>query len=105
MRFLLLICGDESAAAHAADGCEGWSSEMTRRGVLRDGAGLAPPSAARTVRVRRRELLVTDGPFAECKEQVGGWNVIDCESLDEAVSIASAHPAARYGSIVIRPIL
>lgn len=104
MRFLLLICGDESAAAHAAEGCGGWTEEMTRRGALVDGAGLAPPAAARTVRVRRRELLITDGPFAESKEQVGGLCVIECSSLAEAVSIASAHPAAAYGSIEVRPI-
>jgi hypothetical protein len=105
VRYLLLICGDESAAAHANDGCGGWSEEMARRGVLRDGAGLRPPAEAKTVRVRRRQLLLTDGPFAETKEQIGGLTIIECADMDEAVEIAAAHPAASYGTIEIRPML
>lgn len=105
MKYLLLICGDESAAIHAQDGCEGWSEEMEQRGVIDGGAGLAPPTDATTVRVREHELLLTDGPFAETKEQVGGFVLIDCADLDEAIEIASKHPAARYGTIEIRPVL
>jgi hypothetical protein len=105
VKYLLLICGDESAAVHASDGCEGWSEEMTSRGVAEGGAGLAPPSDATTVRVRDHQVLLTDGPFAETKEQVGGFCLIDCEDLDEAIEIASKHPAARYGTIEIRPLL
>jgi len=105
VRYLLLICGDESAAAHANDGCGGWTEEMARRGVLRDSGGLRPPAEAKTVRVRRRQLLLTDGPFAETKEQIGGFTVIECADTDEAVEIAAAHPAASYGTIEIRPML
>lgn len=105
MKYLLLICGDESAAVHAQDGCEGWSEEMVRRGVIDGGAGLAPPTDATTIRVRDQELLLIDGPFAETKEQVGGFVLIDCADLDEAIEIASKHPAARYGTIEIRPLL
>jgi len=105
VKYLLLICGDEYAAVHASDGCEGWSEEMTNRGVVEGGAGLAPPSDATTVRVRDHQVLLTDGPFAETKEQVGGFCLIDCADLDEAIEIASKHPAAGYGTIEIRPLL
>ena len=76
MQYLLLICGDESAAAHAEEGCGGWTQEMTERGLLRSAGGLRPPAEARTVRVRRRQLLLSDGPFAETKEQIAGYDVI-----------------------------
>ncbi len=105
MQYLLLICGDESAAAHAEEGCGGWTEEMVRRGALRGGGGLRPPAEARTVRVRRRQLLLSDGPFAETKEQVGGFCIIECASLDEAVAAAARHPAASYGTIEVRPML
>ena len=104
MKYLLMICGDESAAAHANDGCDGWSEEMERRGVVEGGAGLWPPSEATTVRVRNDELLLTDGPFAETKEQIGGFVLINCADLDEAIEIAAKHPAAGYGTIEIRPV-
>ena len=103
MKYLLMICGDESAAAHANDGCGGWSEEMTAR-VVEGGAGLRPPDEATTVRVRESEVLLTDGPFAETKEQIGGFVLIDCADLDEAVEIASKHPAAGYGTIELRPL-
>jgi hypothetical protein len=101
---MLLICGDESAAAHADDGCGGWTEEMERRGVLEGGAGLRPPSDATTVRVRDDMVLLSDGPFAETKEQMGGFCLIDCADLDEAIEVASKHPAAGYGTIEIRPL-
>ncbi|GLY77551.1 YciI family protein [Actinoallomurus iriomotensis] len=104
MKYLLLICGDESAAEHADDGCGGWSEEMLRRGVVRDGAGLRPPSEAKTVRVRDDTVLLSDGPFAETKEQIGGFCLIDCADLDEALEIAARHPAAAYGTIEVRPV-
>src|SRR4051794_20419277 len=104
MKYLLLICGDESAAAHADDGCGGWSEEMLRRGVLQGGAGLRPPAEAMTVRIRDERVRLLDGPYAETKEQIGGYCLIECAGMDEAVEIASAHPAAAYGSIEIRPL-
>ena len=105
MKYLLMICGDESAEAHAEDGCGGWSEEMEARGVVRGGAGLRPPREATTVRVRGDELLLTDGPFAETKEQIGGFVLIECADLDEAIEIAGRHPAASYGTIEIRPVI
>ena len=104
MQYLLLICGDESAAEHAEEGCGGWTEEMVRRGALRGGGGLRPPAEARTVRVRRRQLLLSDGPFAETKEQVGGFCLIECRDMDEAVEVAAQHPAAGYGTIEVREL-
>ncbi|MEU6039379.1 transcription initiation protein [Actinomadura sp. NPDC047616] len=63
VKYMLLICGDESAAAHAEEGCGGWSEEMRRRGVVRGGAGLRPPAEATTVRVRDERVLLTDEPL------------------------------------------
>ncbi|GAA3397574.1 YciI family protein [Cryptosporangium minutisporangium] len=105
MKYVLLICGDETAAEHANDGCGGWDSEMTERGVLYGGAGLRPPTDATTIRVRDGETLLTDGPFAETREQIGGICLIECADLDEAIEIAGKHPAATYGSIEVRPLL
>ncbi len=105
MQHLLLICGDESAAAHAEEGCGGWTQEMTERGPLPATGGLRPPAEARTVRVRRRQLLLSDGPFAETKEQIAGLCILECADLDEAVQAAARHPAAGYGTIEVRPML
>ncbi len=104
MQYMLLICGDESAAAHANDGCGGWTEEMLERDVLRGGGGLRPPADATTVRVRDDAVLLFDGPFAETKEQIGGFSLIECADLDEAIEIAAKHPAAAYGTIEIRPM-
>ena len=104
MKYLLLIRGDESAALHAEDGCGGWTEEMARRGVLCGGGGLRPPAEGKAVRVRRRQLLLSDGPFAETKEQVGGFCLIECASFDEAVEVAAEHPAAAYGTIEVREL-
>lgn len=109
MRFLLLIGGDHAAGPSSKEICESpearaWIADMERRGLLRSGELLRPPSEAATVRVRDGEVLVSDGPFAETKEQVGGINVLECASLDEAVEAAAAHPSARYGTIEVRPV-
>jgi hypothetical protein len=105
VQYLLLICGDESAAEHADEGCGGWTEEMTERGLLRVTGGLRPPAEARTVRVRRRQLLLSDGPFAETKEQIAGLCILECADLDEAIEAAARHPAASYGTIEVRPML
>jgi hypothetical protein len=71
-------------------------------GKLLDGAELQPASTATTVRVRSDETLVTDGPFAEMREQIGGYFLFECDSLDEAVELAARIPAARHGTIEVR---
>ena len=112
MRYLLMICTDETAdeasspeeqaATLAEYGV--WAEEMGARGVLRGGERLRPTTDATTVRVRDGETLTSDGPFAETKEQVGGYYLVDCKDLDEAIEVASKLPGARDGSIEVRPI-
>jgi hypothetical protein len=106
---MLLICGDsdrmmDQESAGSLRGCGDWVHEMERRGVLRGGAGLRPSTDATTVRVRADQVLFSDGPFAETKDQIGGFSLIECEDLDEALEIASKHPAAQFGAIEVRPV-
>jgi hypothetical protein len=85
-----------------------WAREVTSRGVvLKDGARLRVASTATTVSTRDGEVLLSDGPFAETKEQIVGYNVIECADLDEAVDTASRHPVVALfgGRVEIRPIL
>jgi len=72
--------------------------------VLRGGARLRPGSEATTVRVREDEVLLSDGPFAESKEQMGGFDIVECADLDDAIEVASRHPVAKFGTIEIRPL-
>jgi len=78
---------------------------MAAAGVLVDSGPLQPPSAATTLRVRDGEALLTDGPFAELKEQIGGYYVLDCADLDEALRWAATIPAASFGCIEVRPLM
>ena len=112
MRYLLMICTEESADA-AMSPEEGqarlaeymaFGDEMGRRGVLQGGERLRPTTDATTVRVRDGEVLTSDGPFAETKEQIGGYFVVQCKDLDEAIGVAAKIPGARDGSIEVRPI-
>ncbi|WP_234327059.1 YciI family protein [Streptomyces sp. NRRL WC-3742] len=112
MRYLLMICTEESAigALSPEEGAAmlaryaAFGEEMAGRGVLLGGERLRPTTDATTVRVRDDEVLVADGPFAETKEQVGGYYLVDCQDLDEAIEIASRIPGARHGTIEVRPI-
>jgi hypothetical protein len=112
MRYALMICVDETtvqayspeeAKSMLAEYVE-FGDEMGKRGVLRGGERLRPTSDATTVRVRDGEVLTTDGPFAETKEQIGGYYLVDCKDLDEAIEVAAKIPGARLGSIEVRPI-
>jgi hypothetical protein len=82
-----------------------FTQEAADRGVMRGGDALAPVSAATTIRVRGASTLITDGPFAETKETLGGYYVLDCRDLDEAIELAAKIPGARDGAIEIRPIM
>jgi hypothetical protein len=113
MRYLLLICWDAERMnaqdePDPADALEEerfpWLDDVQARGVWVTGNQLAPPRRARTVRVRKGKPLVTDGPFAETKEVVGGFDILECDSVDEAVKIAAGHPAADGGTIEVRPL-
>lgn len=104
MRYLLLISADEDTVPGAMAGFPAWLADLEARGVLEMHAGLHPSPTATTVRVRDDETLLTDGPFAEGREQVGGFALLNCADLDEAIAIAAAHPAARFGQVEIRPV-
>jgi hypothetical protein len=104
MKYLLLICTDGPIEASEAElDATPWVQETGRRGVRLFGERLRPAEDATTVRVRNGEVLLTDGPFAESKEQMGGFDVIECTDLDEAIEVASQHPMARFGMIEVRP--
>jgi hypothetical protein len=80
-----------------------WDAEMISRGILVGGGVLRPGSETTTVRVRGGEVLVIDGPFAETKEQIAGYAVLECASLDEAIEVSSRHPTAKIGTFELRP--
>jgi hypothetical protein len=83
---------------------EEWVAEGERRGIRKHGDRLRPPADATTVRVRHGETLITDGPFAESKEWIAGYDLIDCADLDAAIDYVTRHPMARFGRIEIRPL-
>ncbi len=113
MRYALLIYGveedfakmtqEERAAlmqAHSA-----FANETLKRGLLTGGGALQPTRTATTVRIRSGKKLITDGPFAETKEQLAGFYVLDCKDLDEAIAMATSIPDALRGSIEIRQVM
>jgi hypothetical protein len=112
MRYLLLIYGpqwDRSAVAPEQmqaimDEWTDYTADLVRRGVTEGGEALEPTTTATTVRVRDGQTLTTDGPFAETNEVLGGYYVINCDNLDQAIEIAAKCPGARDGSIELRPI-
>jgi hypothetical protein len=111
MKYMLLVCWDAermNAQEEPKPGereVEGfpWLDDLQARGRWVIGDQLAPPRRARSVRVRDGKKLVTDGPFVETKEILGGFDIIEAESLDEAVEIAAGHPVAEFGAIEVRP--
>lgn len=112
MQYLFLIyqptaTAEPTAAEMAAmwEAYGAFNREAVDRGVIRGGEALAPVSAATTVRVRGAGTLITDGPFAETKETLGGYYLLDCRDLDEAIEFAAKIPGARNGAIEIRPII
>jgi hypothetical protein len=112
MRYALLICDEEKRQAEMSEAEAGaqmaaymaFGEEMGAKGVLQGGERLQPVGTATTVRVRDGEVLTSDGPFAETKEQLGGFYLVECKDLDEAIEVASRIPGAKVGSIEVRPI-
>jgi hypothetical protein len=101
----MMVCVDESVEVSPAEALPtAWVEEMDGRGVRQFGSRLRPVSDATTVRVRGGEVVVSDGPFAETKEQIGGFDLIECDDLDEAIEVASKHPGAKFGTIEVRPL-
>ena len=105
MNYLLMICaGEEREPSPARMGIEQWVQEADRAGTRLLGRALEDPRTAITVRVRDGEPLTSDGPFAECKEFVAGFDVVDCADLDEAIELAANHPVAGFGIVEVRPL-
>ena len=112
MRYLLLIHDEESIYAKMSPQEMGklmgewgkYHEEIAASGAFKDAARLRPVATATTVRVRNGKTTTTDGPFAETKEQLGGYYLIDVKDLDEAIRWAEKIPSARVGSIEIRPV-
>jgi hypothetical protein len=112
MKYVLLICTDERKEqarseedrAKTLGEYQAFGEEMGRRGILRGGERLRWTSEAVTVSVPNGKVLTSDGPFAETKEQIGGFYLVDCADRDEAIEVASRIPGARTGKIEVRPI-
>jgi len=106
IQYVMLVCTDPAVDPREfarIEPVDPWVAEMNGRGVRLYGSELEPPGSARTVRVREKHAIVTDGPFAETKEQIAGFDVLECADLDEAIEVACRHPMARLGILEVRP--
>ena len=111
MKYLLLMYANESTAPKtpeeyqvASQTWNAFSQEILAAGVVLSNSGLSPVATATTIRVRDSKSLITDGPFAETHEQLGGYYLLECKDLDEAIGWAEKIPTAKYGSIEVRPL-
>lgn len=105
MKYMMFVCSDTEPDNDPTDlpDIDTWVAENDSRGRRLTGNVLAPTSAATTVRVRKGELLVSEGPFAETMEVIVGFDLLECADLDEAIEVARAHPMAREGRLELRP--
>jgi hypothetical protein len=112
MKYMLLMYANESIAQSftpeeyqvANQAWRGLGEALQAAGVLESNAGLSPVTSATTVRVRDGKTVIADGPFAETHEQLGGYYLLNCKDLDEAISWAAKIPSAQYGTIEVRPL-
>jgi hypothetical protein len=112
MQYLMIITDVEKEQRGPGDpafeelmaGYAAFGELVEKLGVIRGGARLQPTSTATTVRVRDGKTLTTDGPFAETKEQFGGYYLLECKDLDQAIELAAKIPSAKHGSIEVRPL-
>jgi hypothetical protein len=113
MEYMLLIYVNEAEGKNLSAAEQGqihqeymtFTQQISQAGKNKAGNALQGTQTASTVRVRNGKTTVTDGPFAETKEQLGGYYVVEAKDLDEAISIASRIPGAKYGSIEVRPVM
>lgn len=110
--YLLAVYGAQDDASPAPEDMEAmfrdvdaFNQDIQQSGHWVFAGGLHPPSTATVVRVRDGETIVTDGPFAETKEQLGGFYLVKCDNLDEAIQIAAKIPGAAHGTIEVRPVM
>ena len=112
MQYMLLIYGDQDSWKSRSEEENGqiyqaymqFTKDLQDSGAMVAGDALEPTPTATTVRVRNEETLTTDGPFAETKEQLGGYYLIEAKDADEAIAVAARIPGAQYGSIEVRPV-
>lgn len=108
MNYMLLVYVDENApelhGPNALKGCEGLAERIMESGHWVSGGILQPVETATSVKVREGRHLVTDGPFAETREQLAGYIMLEAQNLDEAIAIAAQHPVAKFGTIEVRPV-
>jgi hypothetical protein len=104
VKYLMIVCLDPAieASGNEPGDTDAWVAEMDGRGVRLEGRPLDPAEAT-TIRVRAGEVLISDGPFAETKEFMVGYDMLDCKDLDEAIEVASKHPLAKRGAMELRP--
>jgi hypothetical protein len=113
MKYLLLIYENEASFAGVSEAEQGkifeeymqYTNDIKKKGHYIGGEALQPVSTATTVKVKNGKTLTTDGPFAETREQLGGFYMVEAKDLDEAVALAARIPASRTGSIEVRPIM
>jgi hypothetical protein len=113
MKFMLLLWGDEGQWADMSEEeataemarWEDYSNQLVAAGAMVSGEGLQPSATSKTLRIENGERVVTDGPYAETKEQLGGFYVIDVETFDDALEWAAKLPSMEYGSTEVRPVL
>ena len=113
MQYMLLIYGDQNGWQSRSDEENNqlmqayyqFTEDLQKSGSMVGGDALQPTQTATTVRVRNDETLTTDGPFAETKEQLGGYYIVDVGSLDEALEWAAKIPGAKHGSVEVRPVM
>src|SRR5215470_8354478 len=108
MKYMMFVVADPDAAAEAEPlddewTIEQWLDDVEGRGKRITGDRLRPVGDATTVRLSRGQLLITDGPFTESKEWIAGFDILDCNNLDEAIAIAAKHPQANGGKLELRP--
>jgi hypothetical protein len=113
MKYLLIIYNDESAYADATPeqiqqvmaAYDEFTRELAESGTMLGGEGLQPSNTATSVQVRNGEVVTSDGPFADTREQLGGYYLLDCRDLDEAIGWAAKVPGAQDGTIEVRPVM
>jgi hypothetical protein len=107
MEYLMFVCTDTEPDTDTTPlpDVEEWVAEGDRRGIRKQGDPLVKRQEAKTIRVRNGETLITDGPFAETKEWIVGYDLLEASSLDEAVEYASRHPMARTGRLEVRQVM
>ncbi len=106
MRFLMLVVADPEVdtTEEPVLTIEEWSAETNESGVNLDGDRLRPPQQAKTVRRRGGKVFVTDGPFAETREVIAGFDILECRDMDHAIEVATRHPMATHGVLELREL-